>query len=125
VPGRRGWAVGARNVASELHSSSSTSAGKRRSNLSRRGAEALDQVGGEAVLFDGFEIGGRPVLIAVAHAVAECHRSGSCVGRSGRYPGGLALRFARVVRYRDDKSAEEADTDRDRALTGGRVGSQA
>ncbi len=23
--------------------------------------------------------------------------------RSSRYPGGLALRFARVVRYRDDK----------------------
>ncbi|WP_246456570.1 ATP-dependent DNA ligase [Nocardioides mesophilus] len=30
--------------------------------------------------------------------------------RSSRYPGGLALRFARVLRYRDDKSAEEADT---------------
>ena len=30
--------------------------------------------------------------------------------RSRRYPGGLALRFARVVRYRDDKSAAEADT---------------
>jgi len=29
---------------------------------------------------------------------------------STRYPGGLALRFARVVRYRDDKSAAEADT---------------
>jgi ATP-dependent DNA ligase I len=26
------------------------------------------------------------------------------------YPGGLALRFARVVRYRDDKRAEEADS---------------
>jgi DNA ligase 1 len=31
------------------------------------------------------------------------------VQRSSRYPGGLALRFARVVRYRDDKSADEAD----------------
>jgi DNA ligase-1 len=30
--------------------------------------------------------------------------------RSSRYPGGLALRFARVVRYRDDKSVDEADT---------------
>ena len=30
--------------------------------------------------------------------------------RSTRYPGGLALRFARVIRYRDDKSATEADT---------------
>jgi DNA ligase-1 len=30
--------------------------------------------------------------------------------RSTRYPGGLALRFARVLRYRDDKTAHEADT---------------
>jgi DNA ligase-1 len=30
--------------------------------------------------------------------------------RSTRYPGGLALRFARVIRYRDDKRADEADT---------------
>jgi DNA ligase-1 len=30
--------------------------------------------------------------------------------RSTRYPGGVALRFARVVRYRDDKPAAEADT---------------
>jgi DNA ligase-1 len=30
--------------------------------------------------------------------------------RSSRYPGGLALRFARVLRYRADKSAAEADT---------------
>jgi DNA ligase-1 len=30
--------------------------------------------------------------------------------RSTRYPGGLALRFARVVRYRDDKRPDEADT---------------
>jgi DNA ligase-1 len=30
--------------------------------------------------------------------------------QSTRYPGGLALRFARVVRYRDDKTADEADT---------------
>jgi DNA ligase 1 len=29
---------------------------------------------------------------------------------SSRYPGGMALRFARVVRYRDDKSAADADT---------------
>jgi DNA ligase-1 len=32
------------------------------------------------------------------------------VQRSTRYPGGVALRFARVLRYRDDKSAAEADT---------------
>jgi DNA ligase-1 len=32
------------------------------------------------------------------------------VQRSPRYPGGLALRFARVLRYRQDKPAAEADT---------------
>ncbi|WP_166850037.1 ATP-dependent DNA ligase [Isoptericola sp. BMS4] len=32
------------------------------------------------------------------------------VQRSTRYPGGMALRFARVVRYRHDKTADEADT---------------
>jgi len=38
---------------------------------------------------------------------------------SSRYPGGMALRFARVLRYRDDKSADEADTvDTVRALHG-------
>lgn len=30
--------------------------------------------------------------------------------RSTRYPGGVALRFARVLRYRDDKTAGETDT---------------
>jgi ATP-dependent DNA ligase I len=32
------------------------------------------------------------------------------VQRSPRYPGGVALRFARVLRYRADKTAAEADT---------------
>jgi DNA ligase-1 len=32
------------------------------------------------------------------------------VQKSSRYPGGIALRFARVKRYRDDKTAAEADT---------------
>ena len=29
---------------------------------------------------------------------------------SSRYPGGLALRFARIKGYRTDKTAEQADT---------------
>ncbi len=42
------------------------------------------------------------------------------VQRSSRYPGGVTLRFARVVRYRDDKRPEEADTiDTVRALYAG------
>ena len=36
-------------------------------------------------------------------------RSTGCSART-RYPGGVALRFARVLRYRDDKTAAEADT---------------
>ncbi|WP_395656509.1 ATP-dependent DNA ligase [Nocardioides sp.] len=32
------------------------------------------------------------------------------VQRSTRYPGGVALRFARVLRYRDDKPVDEVDT---------------
>jgi len=42
------------------------------------------------------------------------------VQRSTTYPGGVALRFARVVRYRDDKRPEEVDTiDTVRAMLGG------
>ncbi len=42
------------------------------------------------------------------------------VQRSPRYPGGVALRFARVLRYREDKLAAEADTiDTVRALAVG------
>ncbi len=32
------------------------------------------------------------------------------IQRSSRYPGGVTLRFARVLRYRTDKRADEADT---------------
>jgi DNA ligase-1 len=32
------------------------------------------------------------------------------VQRNSRYPGGVSLRFARVKRHRDDKSADDADT---------------
>src|SRR5206468_6432097 len=42
------------------------------------------------------------------------------VQRSPRYPGGVALRFARVLRYREDKLADQADTiDTVRALAAG------
>ncbi|MGI8695004.1 MAG: ATP-dependent DNA ligase [Geodermatophilaceae bacterium] len=51
---------------------------------------------------DGHVVYLRPEL------VAEIALDG--VQRSTRYPGGLALRFARVLRYRPDKSPAEADT---------------
>lgn len=42
------------------------------------------------------------------------------VQRSTRYPGGVALRFARVLRYREDKDAAQADTiSAVRAMLGG------
>ncbi|MFN8076913.1 MAG: hypothetical protein U0Q15_16045 [Kineosporiaceae bacterium] len=40
--------------------------------------------------------------------VAEIALDGLQVSR--RYPAGVALRFARVLRYREDKTADEADT---------------
>jgi DNA ligase 1 len=44
------------------------------------------------------------------------------VQASSRYPGGLALRFARVLRYRPDKKAADADTiDAVRAVWSGRA----
>jgi DNA ligase-1 len=42
------------------------------------------------------------------------------VQASSRYPGGVTLRFARVLRYREDKTPAEADTiDAVRALWSG------
>ena len=61
---------------------------------------------------DSYTVYVRPEL------VAEIAFDG--VQRSPRYPGGLALRFARVLRYREDKTAAEADTiDAIRALNPG------
>ncbi|WP_309049741.1 ATP-dependent DNA ligase [Streptomyces sp.] len=55
-----------------------------------------------AVSDDGFTVRVRPEL------VVEIAYDG--LQRSTRYPAGITLRFARVVRHRPDKSAAEADT---------------
>ncbi|MBT2382198.1 ATP-dependent DNA ligase, partial [Streptomyces sp. ISL-11] len=55
-----------------------------------------------AVGDDGFVVTVRPEL------VVEIAYDG--LQRSTRYPAGVTLRFARVLRYREDKTAEEADT---------------
>ncbi|WP_338674416.1 ATP-dependent DNA ligase [Streptomyces sp. SCSIO 30461] len=61
-----------------------------------------DRLGELAVSDDGFTVGVRPEL------VVEIAYDG--LQRSTRYPAGVALRFARVVRHRPDKSAADADT---------------
>jgi DNA ligase-1 len=62
----------------------------------------------------------RGVLAMRPEMVVEIAFDG--VQASPRYPGGLALRFARVLRYRPDKQAAEADTiDAVRAIWEGRV----
>ncbi len=48
------------------------------------------------------------VVYVKPELVAEIAFDG--VQRSSRYPGGVTLRFARVLRYRDDKTPDEADT---------------
>jgi DNA ligase 1 len=48
------------------------------------------------------------VVVLRPEVVAEIAVDG--VQTSSRYPGGLALRFARLVRHRPDKTAREADT---------------
>ncbi|MFJ3204261.1 ATP-dependent DNA ligase [Streptomyces sp. NPDC086989] len=55
-----------------------------------------------AVEDDGFTVRVRPEL------VVEIAYDG--LQRSPRYPAGVALRFARVLRYRPDKNADQADT---------------
>lgn len=60
------------------------------------------RLGELAVYDDGWVVTVRPEL------VVEIAYDG--LQRSTRYPAGVALRFARVVRYREDKRAEDADT---------------
>ena len=61
---------------------------------------------------DGYTVEkGRPDVVAFptsTEQVVEVAFDG--VQTSSRYPGGLALRFARVLRYRDDKGPDQADT---------------
>jgi DNA ligase-1 len=55
------------------------------------------------------EVGRQGITVEVApELVVEVAFDG--VQTSPRYPGGVALRFARVLGYRDDKGPNEADT---------------
>ena len=69
----------------------------------RRDAALADRAAGALAVDDsGWVVRVRPEL------VVEVAFDG--VQTSPRYPGGVALRFARVLRYREDKTAAEADT---------------
>jgi DNA ligase-1 len=71
-----------------------------------------DELQRMAIANEGHTVHVRPEL------VVEIALDG--VQRSTRYPGGVALRFARVRRYRPDKSAQEADTiERVQGMLGG------
>ncbi|MGE9697234.1 MULTISPECIES: ATP-dependent DNA ligase [unclassified Streptomyces] len=65
-------------------------------------AEQTERLLELAVSDDGHTVRVRPGL------VVEIAFDG--VQRSSRYPAGLTLRFARVIRYRPDKTPQEADT---------------
>jgi DNA ligase-1 len=101
--------------------------GRRRGWLSNLHLGARDPDGGFVMLGKTFK-GLTDELLAWQTArflELETHRTGHVVHvapvqvveiaidgvqTSTRYPGGVALRFARVRRYRDDKAAREADT---------------
>ncbi len=78
-------------------------------DLLRWQTEELQQ---RAIATEGHTVHVRPEL------VVEIALDG--VQRSTRYPGGVALRFARVRRYRPDKAAEQADSiERVQGMLGG------
>jgi DNA ligase 1 len=103
--------------------------GRRRGKLSNIHLGARDPATGEFIMvgktfkgmtdamlvwqtarFTELAVGGTDghVVVMRPEQVVEVALDG--VQKSSRYPGGLALRFARVVRYRDDKSPAGADT---------------
>jgi DNA ligase-1 len=99
---RRGWLsnlhLGARDPAGGFVMLGKTFKGLTDELLRWQTAELLARELGR----DGHVVYVRPELVAEI-AFNE-------VQRSPTYPGGVALRFARVVRYRDDKPADQADT---------------
>ncbi|POX99038.1 ATP-dependent DNA ligase [Mycobacterium kansasii] len=60
--------------------------------------------------FTGLAIGGTDGYVVQLRPEQVVEVAVDGVQGSSRYPGGVALRFARVLRYRDDKSPDEADT---------------
>ena len=99
---RKGWLsnlhLGARDPAGGFVMLGKTFKGLTDETLRWQTAELLARETGR----DGHIVYVRPELVAEI--------AFNDVQRSPRYPGGLALRLARLVRYRDDKTAADADT---------------
>jgi DNA ligase 1 len=103
--------------------------GRRKGKLSNIHLGALDTVGGgyvmlgktfkgmtdamldwQTVRFQELAAGGTEGYVVQLRPEQVVEVAFDGVQGSSRYPGGLALRFARVLRYRDDKRPDEADT---------------
>jgi DNA ligase 1 len=103
--------------------------GRRKGKLSNIHLAALDPVGGgyvmlgktfkgmtdamlewQTVRFQELAVGGTEGYVVQLRPEQVVEVAFDGVQGSSRYPGGLALRFARVLRYRDDKRPDEADT---------------
>jgi DNA ligase-1 len=99
---RKGWLsnihLGARDAAAGFVMLGKTFKGMTDAILEWQTKEFLAREAGR----DGHIVYVRPELVAEI--------AFNDVQRSPRYPGGLALRLARLVRYRDDKTAADADT---------------
>ncbi|MFN7150740.1 MAG: ATP-dependent DNA ligase [Microthrixaceae bacterium] len=80
----------------------------------------LELAGDPAPTADPPPTGDSPVGTVLLPPVQVVEIAVDGVQRSTRYPGGVALRFARVVRYRSDKDAAQADAiETVQALLGG------
>jgi ATP-dependent DNA ligase I len=110
---RRGWLsnlhLGARDpAAGGLVMLGKTFKGLTDKMLAWQTERLLELAGPEQPSVPGDRREARGVLRVRPELVVEIAFDGVQVSR--RYPGGLALRFARVIRYRTDKNAAEADT---------------
>jgi DNA ligase-1 len=100
---RRGWLSNLHLGARDPHTGGFIMLGKTFKGLSDEMLQwQTQELQKLAIASDGYTVTVEPKLV-VEIAFND-------IQASPRYPGGLALRFARVKRYRPDKRAEEADT---------------
>ena len=89
-----------------VHSTSLTAAERRVAEAILRSPQSVG-FGTVADLADAAKVGAASVVRLASKLGFDGY---SDLQASPRYPGGIALRFARVKRYRPDKTAADADT---------------